>query len=204
MKRRKNAEFAPEWSRTVEADDIAEQVRVYTLTADEAECAALSRRLGVLDVRDLRAEMTACRDRSEHVVHVEGRVEATVVQSCVVTLDPVSTPVSEPFEAWYADPKEALSFARARAEHLRRKGTSDVPLLDEEEDPEPVVDGRIDLGELAAQYLSLAVPAYPRAPGVESPEAAAAPEQPESALRKSPFAALKAWKAQKDKDKGES
>lgn len=206
MRRRKNSngsDFVPEWSRTVNADDITERIRVFTLTADEAECTALARRFGVLAVRDVRADMTACRDRNEHVVHVEGFVRAELVQPCVVTLDPVSSRIEEKFEAWYADPKEAVSFARARAERLRRKGAPDIALLDEEEDPEPVVNGMIDLGELAAQYIALAIPAYPRAPGVAGdgvPEEgvdSGAEIPSENALRKSPFAALKAWKAEK-------
>lgn len=201
MKRRKTTDPAPEWSRTVDASDIAEDIRTYTLEADEAECADLARRLGVMGLRGLRAEMTACRDRSEHIIHIQGYVYATVVQPCVVTLEAVSTPVSETFEAWYADPKETVSFARARAEHLRRKGSPEVPLLEEEEDPEPVVDGLIDLGELAAQYLSLAIPAYPRAPGAEESDIRGRAEaQADNPLRKSPFAALKSWKAGKDKE----
>lgn len=200
MKRRKTNDIVPEWSRTVEADDITEEEQTFDLTASDAECVALSRRFGILEIKNLSASLIACRDRHEHVVHVQGRVRADLVQPCVVTLAPVSTSVDEPFEGWYADPKEVLSFARARADRLRRKGAPDVPLLDEEEDPEPVVDGLIDLGELAAQYLSLSVPVCPRAPGVEAPAVQALEPDVENPLRKSPFAALKTWKEEKNKE----
>jgi hypothetical protein len=42
-----------------------------------------------------------------------------------------------------------------------------MPFLDESEDPEPVIDGKIDAGELVAQYLSLAIDPYPRLEGEE-------------------------------------
>lgn len=205
MKRRKSSngsDFVPEWSRTVNADDITERIRVFTLTADEEECITLARRFGISSIQNIRADMTACRDRNEHVVHVEGFVRADLVQPCVVTLEPVTTSIDEKFEGWFADPKDAVSFARARAERLRRKGAPDVALLDEEEDPEPITNGIIDLGELAAQYIALAIPPYPRAPGAGGEKDAEEENEPlsENSLRKSPFAALKAWKAEKEKE----
>ena len=52
-----------------------------------------------------------------------------------------------------------------RAVRIRAGGCADaeLELLPEEEDPEPVVDGMIDVGELAAQFLLLGVDPYPRA-----------------------------------------
>ena len=40
------------------------------------------------------------------------------------------------------------------------------PLLEEKEDPEPVVNGYIDLGEVVTQFLSLALDPYPHKEGV--------------------------------------
>jgi hypothetical protein len=51
--------------------------------------------------------------------------------------------------------------------------------------PDPIIGGRIDLGALAAEFLSLGLDPYPRKPGVdfEAPEGDAPGEE-------SPFAAL--------------
>ena len=39
-------------------------------------------------------------------------------------------------------------------------------LLDGEDAPDPIVDGKIDLGALAAEFLALGLDPYPRKPGV--------------------------------------
>ena len=49
-------------------------------------------------------------------------------------------------------------------------------LLNEEEPPEPIVDGTIDLGGVTLEFLALALDPYPRKPGVEFTEPA--PETP--------------------------
>ncbi len=55
--------------------------------------------------------------------------------------------------------------------------------------PEPIVNGFIDLGQLAAEFLVLGLDPYPRKPGAEfiPPELVVDPEE-------HPFAALKALK----------
>jgi hypothetical protein len=71
-------------------------------------------------------------------------------------------------------------------------------MLEEYEDPEPLVDGKVDVGELASQYLSLAIDPYPHAPGVEP-----VGEDPEIELKRdkeNPFAALQALKKENDQD----
>lgn len=197
MKRRKVTPVSPEWSYAIEADEIGPAPREVAIEAGAQERAALARRLGLVELSTLGARMTL--RRSGRAIHITGDVEADVVQACVVTLAPIPAHVRDSFEAWYADPDAVLSFARARQEHERRTGQGDSPVLDESEDPEPIVDGLIDLGELAVQYLSLALDPYPRSP--EAGLAAAAPEPaPPSDLRKSPFSTLKAWKFTKTGD----
>lgn len=198
MKRRRVLPIAPEWSFAIEAESIGETPREVAIEAGPAERAALARRLGLLDLPTLRAQISLIRDGRS--VHVSGLVEAEVVQACVITLTPVPAKVSEEFEAWYADPEATLSFAKARQERDRRIGAEDTPVLDEREDPEPTVDGLIDLGELAVQYLSLALDPYPRAPEAKGQEEPAKLETESSPLRKSPFAALGHWKFTKNRE----
>ena len=59
--------------------------------------------------------------------------------------------------------------------------------FDAEDEPDPLIDGRIDLGELAAEFVALGLDPYPRKPGVEFE----APERTET-KRTSPFASLAA------------
>ena len=83
---------------------------------------------------------------------VTGRLEADVVQSCVVTLEPVAATVVEP------------SSTGCSARKCPSEALDEVEIDAEAELPEPVVDGRLDLGEILAQELSLALDPYPRSP----------------------------------------
>ena len=138
--------------------------------------------------------MTLERDTGSMVIHVMGHIDAKITQSCVVTLEPIETTISENFEAWYADPAAAVSLTRARHDRQASKGSKEMPVLDERDDPEPVIDGKIDIGELVTQYLSLAIDPYPHKEGVRYEKGDDESGPVKSDLQKNPFAALKDWK----------
>jgi uncharacterized metal-binding protein YceD (DUF177 family) len=134
-------------------------------------------------------------------ISVTGTLVADVTQACVTTLEPVSDHIEEDFEGWYLDESQATSFTRAKKRLNPVDDESiDLPPLDDEEtavtheqdDPEPVVNGMVDIGELVAQYLSLALNPYPH-----SEEALkSGPLGEEGDLAKpNPFGVLKDWKA---------
>ena len=56
--------------------------------------------------------------------------------------------------------------------------------LDDEDEPDPIIEGKIDLGALAAEFFALGLDPYPRKPGA-SFELNAKPEPADS-----PFAVL--------------
>jgi hypothetical protein len=185
----------PEWSHRVEVDNLGARPLTLSVTAGAQERKDLARRLQVQAVEELKAAITVTREPGSLSIHVEGRVTGRVVQGCVVTQHPVAEDISEEFESWYADPKQAVPFARARRERLAR-GEREMEVLPERDDPEEVTDGFIDVAELATQYLCLGLNPYPHAGdmppvGMEEVEAAAPG-------RRNPFAALKDWKRQKD------
>ena len=136
--------MTPEMSRPVAVDRLPDEILV---EANEAERELLARRLRIEAVPSL-----ACRFRLRRVgaaVLAEGALDARVVQSCVVSLEPMEQEVHELF---------ALRFVPAGEER-------------EDDDPEaldelPYEGGRIDLGEAAAEQLALALDPYPRRPEV--------------------------------------
>ena len=65
---------------------------------------------------------------------------------------------------------------------------------EDEDSPEMVVNGMIDLGEVATQYLSLNLNPYPRAPGVSL---AAQLAEAGMEVKNRPFAVLEGLKAEK-------
>ncbi|MCB9989250.1 MAG: hypothetical protein H6868_07985 [Rhodospirillales bacterium] len=191
--------ITPEWSHLFDVEDVAAVPVTLTITADEQQCRDLARRLGVEAVQSAAATVTLQRQNG-NIIHVKGDLTAQVIQNCVVTLEPFEEQIEEDVEGWYLDEEQAVSLAKVRHERQSRGGEVEVPILDERDDPEPVVDGMIDLGELATQCMSLAINPFPHAPGVmyelgddrESP--VEPPRQP------NPFAALKEWKKNKEEN----
>ena len=78
--------MTPEFSRIVPLARIPEAGREERLEAQPAECAALARRFAIPAVNRLRAVLRL-RPEPGGAVLAEGRMEAEVVQDCVVTLE---------------------------------------------------------------------------------------------------------------------
>jgi uncharacterized metal-binding protein YceD (DUF177 family) len=157
---------APEFSRPLPLGLVGPEGRREILEADEAERAALARRLGIPAVEHLRAELLL-RPEAGGAVRAEGRLAAAVVQLCVVTLEPVEQRVEEVVD-------------------LRLLPAGREP-QDEADEPDEIATqgGVADLGEAVAEQLALALDPYPRAPGAALPaEATDAGEHPMAALAK--------------------
>jgi len=179
-----------EFSRFVEADSVGTHRMERSISANAEERAALARRFEIEAVERLDAVFDLKRAGSG-VVHVTGEIDADVVQSCVVTLAPVLAHIHETFAVDFA----ADSGRDSKGEGRESKGREpDLDLdFEEAEPPEPIRNGHIDLGELAAQQLALALDPYPRAPGAAVPEQyGPGPEEGEAAERAiNPFSILK-------------
>ncbi|TDT77281.1 uncharacterized protein DUF177 involved in 23S rRNA accumulation [Litoreibacter halocynthiae] len=83
---------------------------------------------------------------------LEARFGATVVQPCVVTLEPVTTRIEEPVLRQYLSDWQPPTDAEAE--------------MDGDDVSEPLPDA-IDIAEVAAEALALAVPRYPRIDGAK-------------------------------------
>ncbi len=167
-----------EFSRPIEAERIAAAPLHFNLDADPAERAALADRFGLLSLDRFHASFSLRRLRKD-LIRVKGRISASLVQTCVVTLEPIPAEISEDVE---------LDFSEAEAEP-----GEEIDLDAEAADgPEPLYGGMIDLGEVAAEQLGLAIDPYPRKSGAEVPtEWKADPAaEPEPAAKVNPFAAL--------------
>ncbi|MGB4058070.1 MAG: DUF177 domain-containing protein [Alphaproteobacteria bacterium] len=202
MTKKKKESAVPEWSHFVVADKIGGIPTKLALAPGVEERKRLARRAGVSDLKSLEADLTMSRDTGSNVIFISGTLTADVVQHSVISNKPVKSTVTDSFEAWYADPNQAVSFVRAKQERLAREGQAgETPILDENEDPEPILDGKIDVGELVAQYLCLAIDPYPQ---LEGENFASGDEKVTgkdgSHVYENPFAALKNWKRKQEKE----
>ena len=143
-------------------------------TVEEAEAAA--RRLDLLGCRDLALDydVVPMAGGRPGCFRLTAKLSADVEQACVVTLDPVPSRCVERIE---------LELHPAgTAESVAGRETLDVLSTRESEAYE---GGRIELGQLAFELLSVALDPYPRVPGAALADAQGADRQ---AL--SPFASL--------------
>lgn len=146
-----------EFSRTIPVDRLRRGAVSEHIEANEHERQALAERFELEAIGRLTADVRL-EALPNDMVRVSGRLEAAVVQTCVVSLESVPATVAENFSALFAPPEMIGD----------EDGDLDIDfeaLAEAEDDlPEPIVNHRIDIGELTAQHLSLALDPYPRAP----------------------------------------
>jgi uncharacterized metal-binding protein YceD (DUF177 family) len=166
-----------EFSRQISAEQIGVQETTREIAANADERAKLAMRFGLLALDRLSAVLHLKRGRGGAVL-VQGRFIADVTQACVVTLEPVPAHLEQDFTAIFA-PRSAVQAGEV------------LIVLEEDEPPEEIVEGRIDLGEAVVQQFAVALDPYPRSP--KAAEAAGADSGSKEQGRKGPFAALASW-----------
>jgi uncharacterized metal-binding protein YceD (DUF177 family) len=184
-----------EWSHFFDVDDIEAQGTTLTIEASEEERHDMARRLNVPAINLAKADLTLKNVRGGQTIHVTGQFQAKVTLKCVVTLEEFEEEFSEPVEGWFADKDKTVSFVAAKRERDVVKQQGEVEVIDEKEDPEPILNGVVDLGELVTQHISLSIPPYPRKEGAAyeiGDDQVQVDEK--SPLRKNPFEKLKDWK----------
>lgn len=184
-----------EWSHFFDIHDLHGKDTKLKIEASEEECLDVARRLNVPAIKSITADLVLNAAQGSNITHVKGTFHAMVLLECVVTLEQFGVELSEPVEGWFADKEKTVSFVAAKRERDVVKSQGEIEIMDEKDDPEAVIDGVIDLGELVTQHLSLAIPAYPHKEGVhyESGDDKVQIDE-KSPLRKNPFEALKDWK----------
>ena len=171
MTARRTAEIP--WSVPLRRDDVPEQGLHLDVVADAATRAAIAAVAGVRALPHLAASFDVARQSAG--LRVAGEVHATVEQTCVVTLEPLTSEVNEPIDLVFVAGPTAPAPAAEAAE------TIDPAAVDE---PESLVDGVADLGVVATEFLLLAIDPYPRKPGAvfEAPKTEDAGTHPFAAL----------------------
>ncbi|WP_020175522.1 YceD family protein [Methyloferula stellata] len=177
------------FSRLVTVDPMPDEGFEVAIEADAAERAALAALDGLVDIGKLDAVFHVMR-RPQGRVNVRGEVRATITQTCVVSLDPFESAVAEQVDVDFMRPEEIEKAEKERAKREKAMPRDQAKFEEEDEDPpDPIVNGKIDLGVLATEFLALALDPYPKKPGVSFEEVLT--EKPEE--RESPFAILRKW-----------
>lgn len=124
----------------------------YILNAEQR--LALAARLKVAAVHKAEVEFSLKPAHWKNIYTLSGGVKAHLQQTCSVTLEPISEKVAEEFTCYCGTQKDL--------EDLEKKGL----ITDADEHPEEIIDGAIDVADVAFQYLALGMNMFPRKEGV--------------------------------------
>ena len=146
------------FSRLVRVEAIPKDGQTVVIEASAAEREALAKLYKLPSIEALTAELTL--NRAAHgEVRVMGAVHGQLTQICVVSLEPFPGIVDEPVDVRFAPLTDAEARRRSPEEPV-------VFSIADEDEPDPIVDGKIDLGALAAEFFALGLDPHPRKPGV--------------------------------------
>jgi uncharacterized metal-binding protein YceD (DUF177 family) len=168
----------------VRVDRISGEAEVRSIKASAAERAALATRLGLEDLAELSAELTIRFSAATGIIRISGMLTARATRLCVVSLEAFEVSISEPV---------TLSLST-------EPGDLDLDVVDidpmADEEPEPLENNVLDVGELVTQHLSLALDPHPRKPGVELTISSSGPgeECADTEGKPNPFAVLSSLK----------
>ncbi len=167
------------WSVRIPVEDIPEPGAHFHIVADEQTRSRIAKLAELRSLPRLEGSFDVQRQGTGRV-HVVGQVSATLGQTCVVTLEPIENELSESIDLVFAS-DAPLSLAD-------ESGEATVE-FDQDEPPEMIVGGAIDLGAIATEFLLLGIDPYPRKPGAvfehgHADETAAKPFAALAALKK--------------------
>lgn len=167
-------------SRVLHLSELSNRhVTPFELAVSGEDSARLQQELGLLGLRKLRfvGQIAPVRAAGWDLTAELG---ATAIQPCVVTLDPVTTRIDTSLRRRYV-PHHEVPAAGAETE------------MPEDDTIEPLVE-TIDLFEILAEALALALPDYPRSATAALTQSGFAPEgvAPMTDQETKPFAALQA------------
>ena len=168
--------------RAVTADEVGRSGLALAFEACQAEREGLARRLDLLSLEALTAQLRfeLADDEAEGAIRVTGTIRARLVQSCVVTLEPVPRTLSEAISVLYTLP------TAEQPEH-------EIEVLAEGDEAEPLPEDGIDAGTVVAEHLALFLDPYPRhpdAPGAPLTYSLQARMDPRIGMRRTTMGAL--------------
>jgi uncharacterized metal-binding protein YceD (DUF177 family) len=143
-------------SHAIRTENIPPQGIDSRLEADERQRAVIADALDLAGLDALSFDYRLRRSGRDRF-RLSGRLEAVVIQNCVVTLEPVENALSVNVDQEFWPPGDIV--ALEQSENMDEK---EIAL----DGPEPVEGSIIDVGQLVYETLASNLDPYPRKPGV--------------------------------------
>ena len=144
-----------EFSRPISAASLSAGGTRLEIEATPAERERLARRLNVLSVDSLRADLCVFSYNSGIIIKLSGKFVANLVQACVITLEPVKAHIEATVERIYSVEEKA-------------DDATEIDVAPDDAEPlEPLIGGVFDAGEAVTEQLALELNPFPRSPNAE-------------------------------------
>ncbi len=163
------------FSYPLAVEDMGSGTKTYHLTATPQQLAYIAEVLKVDGITSFSAELDVRFSRKAHRIDINGRVEADVEQTSVISL--------EKFVRHYAP-----AFSLFYDTELTEKQLREMSFEFDDDVPDIVENGKIDLAGIAMEQLALALDDFPRKDGEVFEFKSEFDE--ETTLKANPFAAL--------------
>ena len=153
-----------EFSLPINLNKLKQGIVKVSQIADKEACSKIASRLAVDSVVSFSIDILIIDKReTQSIAAVEGSVKASIVQSCSVTQEPITSNFCIPV---------SLAFS----EDTERRNAHDGDIDPEEDDPpEQMTKGQFDLGDVLIQILAVEINPFPRKSGVTLEKIANAP-----------------------------
>ncbi len=133
-------------------DDLTASAKKYHLTAKKEELSYIREVLKVVDVKSLSAEINVKCNKKEHQIKVWGTADAQIEQTSVISLENFIKPYHTEFEMLYDT-------------ELTVKELREIEISINDEVPDPVINGTINLADIAMEQIALVLDDFPRMEG---------------------------------------
>lgn len=180
-------DFQIEFSIPFKVDELGPNPKKIHFDASEKERADLSLRFGLVSMSYLKGTVELKR-LSGKKIELKAAASTKIVQTCVVSLKPITSKLDVSFRRVYGSPQ------------VNQNHSEEVVLdLEQADDLDPIIGGIIEIGEAISEELGLEIDPFPRADGIEFDEFGVGPELTQDEVKvKNPFAALADLKKKMD------
>lgn len=162
-----------DFSYPLKIEDINQGEQTYKLRANKAQLETLREILQIPAVNYFEADIKLTFQKKKGILDVSGEVRACLTLISVISLDE--------FEKEYKSNFSLTYDTNATYEQIREMD-EDI----EDDIPDIVIDGKIDLGDIAIEQLALVMEDHPRKDGEEFTSVI----EDDSPVRENPFAVL--------------
>lgn len=169
-----------EFSYPLKIDELGQGTQNYKISADKAELEDLAEILQVPAVNSFEADIKLNFQKKKGELKVSGTVKANLGLESVISLTSFNKDYSTSFEVMY-DTNATYDDVYSEDEDIN----IDVPDI--------VLDGKIDLADIAIEQLALVMEDYPRLDGENFEEVIEEDDENEN-IANNPFAVLKKLK----------